>query len=144
MSFTADYLSTYLSLIPSASDANLSFSPMVFLLTSAPHYLPSQLYSVLPHPVQDLSERQKYIGMLTSRNADVPRALVRDIYTKSWSAFNCLVSIVPLGGAISLDNKLFSFWLLQGNSHPLSHMEGIFRFETGMKVNEFHDLRANP
>ncbi|KAI9510254.1 hypothetical protein F5148DRAFT_1282145 [Russula earlei] len=82
--------------------------------------------------------------MLTSRNADISRALVRDMYTKSWSAFDRLVSIVPLGGAISLNDKLFSFWLLQGDSHPLSHMEGIFRFETGVKVNKFHDLRANP
>ncbi|KAI9507061.1 actin-like ATPase domain-containing protein [Russula earlei] len=143
-SFTADYLSTYLSLVPSASDAVLSFGPMDFLLTSAPHYLPSRLYSVFPHPAQDPSEKRKYISMLTSRNADVPRALVRDMYTKSWSAFDRLVSVVPPGGSIGLDDKLFSFWLLQGDSHPLSHVKGIFRFETGVKVNEFRDLRANP
>ena len=177
-SFTADYLSTYLSLVPSPSDAILSFGPMDFLLTSAPHYLPSRLYSVYPHPAQDPSEKRKYISMLTSRyavtsnglslpsyasirNADVPRALVRDMYTKSWSAFDRLVSVVPPGGSIgfvsailsfvihlhaffSLDDKLFSFWLLQGDSHPLSHVKGIFRFETGVKVNEFRDLRANP
>lgn len=143
-SFTADYLSTYLSLVPSPSDAVLSFGPMDFLLTSAPHYLPSRLYSVYPHPAQDPSEKRKYIIMLTSRNADVPRALVRDMYTKSWSAFDRLVSVVPPGGSIGLDDKLFSFWLLQGDSHPLSHVKGIFRFETGVKVNEFRDLRANP
>ncbi len=34
------------------------------------------------------------------RNADVPRALVRDMYTKSWSAFDRLVAIVPPGGSI--------------------------------------------
>ncbi|KAI0269661.1 actin-like ATPase domain-containing protein [Russula aff. rugulosa BPL654] len=143
-SFTADYLSTYLSLVPSPSDAILSFGPMDFLLTSAPHYLSSRLYSVFPHPAQDPSEKRKYISMLTSRNADVPRALVRDMYTKSWSAFDRLVSVVPPGGSIGLDDKLFSFWLLQGDSHPLSHVKGIFRFETGVKVNEFRDLRANP
>ncbi|KAI0263597.1 actin-like ATPase domain-containing protein [Gloeopeniophorella convolvens] len=143
-SFTPDYLSTYLSLVPSPSDAVLSFGPMDFLLTSAPHYLPSRLYSVYPHPAQDPSEKRKYIVMLTSRNADVPRALVRDMYTKSWSAFDRLVSVVPPGGSIGLDDKLFSFWLLQGDSHPLSHVKGIFRFETGVKVNEFRDLRANP
>ncbi|KAH9953032.1 hypothetical protein BC827DRAFT_195897 [Russula dissimulans] len=143
-SFTADYLSTYLSLVPSPSDAILSFGPMDFLLTSAPHYLPSRLYSMFPHPAQDPSEKRKYISMLTSRNADVPRALVRDMYTKSWSAFDRLVSVVPPGGSIGLDDKLFSFWLLQGDSHPLSHVKGIFRFETGVKVNEFRDLRANP
>ncbi|KAI0274168.1 hypothetical protein BGY98DRAFT_1108473 [Russula aff. rugulosa BPL654] len=116
-SFTADYLSTYLSLVPSPSDAILSFGPMDFLLTSAPHYLSSRLYSVFPHPAQDPSEKRKYISMLTSRNADVPRALVRDMYTKSWSAFDRLVSVVPPGGSIGLDDKLFSFWLLQGDSH---------------------------
>lgn len=36
------------------------------------------------------------------RNADVPRALVRDMYTKSWSAFDRLVSVVPPGGSIGL------------------------------------------
>src|SRR5258708_2350721 len=84
------------------------------------------------------------------------------MYTKSWSAFDRRVSVVPPGGSIgfvsaissvssfiytiffSLDDKLFSFWLLQGDSHPLSHVKGIFRFETGVKVNEFRDLRANP
>lgn len=44
----------------------------------------------------------------------------------------------------SLDDKLFSFWHLQGDSHPYSRVKGIYRFETGIKVNEFRDLRANP
>lgn len=35
-----------------------------------------------------------------NRNGDVPRALVRDMYTKSWSAFDRLVAIVPPGGSI--------------------------------------------
>src|ERR1700728_3834989 len=43
-----------------------------------------------------------------------------------------------------LDDKLFSFWHLQGDAAPFSHVKGIFRFETGIKVNEFRDLRANP
>ncbi|KAH7910083.1 hypothetical protein BJ138DRAFT_151743 [Hygrophoropsis aurantiaca] len=142
--FTSDYLSAYLSLCPSPADAVLSFGPMDTLLTPAQHYLPTRLYSLFPHPAQDVSEKRRYIAMLTSRNADVPRALVRDMYTKSWSAFDRLVAIVPPGGSIGLDDKLFSFWLLQGDSFPLSHVKGIFRFETGIKVNEFRDLRANP
>jgi hypothetical protein len=44
---------------------------MDFLLTSAPHYLPSRLYSVYPHPAQDPSEKRKYIVMLTSRHAAI-------------------------------------------------------------------------
>ncbi|TFY75377.1 hypothetical protein EWM64_g8635 [Hericium alpestre] len=143
-SFTPDHLSTYLSLCPSPADAVLSFGPMDLLLTSAPHYLPTRLYNIFPHPAQDPSEKRKYIIMLNSRNADVPRALVRDMYTKSWSAFDRLISVVPPGGSIGLDDKLFSYWLLQGDSFPLSHVKGIFRFETGIKVNEFRDLRANP
>ena len=45
---------------------------------------------------------------------------------------------------VSLDDKLFSFWLLQGDSYPFARVKGIFRFETGIKVTEFRDLRANP
>ncbi|KZT66507.1 actin-like ATPase domain-containing protein [Daedalea quercina L-15889] len=142
--FTSDYLSTYLSLCPSPSDAVLSFGPMDALLAPATNYIPTRLYTLFPHPAQDASERRRYVLMLSSRNADVPRALVRDMYTKSWSAFDRLVAIVPPGGSIGLDDKLFSFWLLQGDSYPFSHVKGIFRFETGVKVSEFRDLRANP
>ncbi|KAF9244439.1 hypothetical protein BU15DRAFT_71425 [Melanogaster broomeanus] len=124
--FTSDYLSVYLSLCPSPGDAVLSFGPMDTLLTPAQHFLPTRLYSLFPHPAQDAGEKRRYIAMLTSRNADVPLA------------------IVPPGGSIGLDDKLFSFWLLQGDSYPLSHVKGIYRFETGIKVNEFRDLRANP
>ena len=78
---------------------------------------------------------------------------------KGWSAFDRLV---PPGGSIgcvirnlvsknslthvliSLDDKLFNFWLLQGDSYPFARVKGIFRFETGIKVTEFRDLRANP
>ncbi|KDQ10746.1 hypothetical protein BOTBODRAFT_177833 [Botryobasidium botryosum FD-172 SS1] len=142
--FSSDHLSVYLSLCPSSTDAIVSFGSMDVLLTPAPHYLPSRLYNLYPHPAQDPQEKRKYIAMLLSRNADVPRALVRDMYTKSWSAFDRLVSVVPPGGSIGLDDKLFSFWVLQGESFPFAHVKGIFRFETGVKVNEFRDLRANP
>ncbi|OSX62720.1 hypothetical protein POSPLADRAFT_1180806 [Postia placenta MAD-698-R-SB12] len=142
--FTADYLSTYLSVCPTPSDAVLSFGPMDVMLAPASNYVPTRLYTLFPHPAQDASERKRYVAMLTSRNADVPRALVRDMYTKSWSAFDRLVAIVPPGGSIGLDDKLFSFWILQADSYPFSHVKGIYRFETGVKVNEFRDLRANP
>jgi xylulokinase len=116
-SFTPDYLSTYLSLCPSMSDSILSFGPMDIMLTPAQHYIPTRLYHLFPHPAQDPGEKRRYIAMLTNRlvlrflspryvdivchrNADVPRALVRDMYTKSWSAFDRLVAIVPPGGSI--------------------------------------------
>ncbi|KAF5319146.1 hypothetical protein D9619_008472 [Psilocybe cf. subviscida] len=142
--FTSDYLSSYLSLLPSPGDAVLSFGPTDTLLAPSQRYTPSRHYSLLPHPAQDAGEKRKYVAVLTSRNADVPRALVRDMYTKSWSAFDRLVAIVPPGGSIGLDDKLFSFWHLQPDSHPFTRVKGIYRFETGIKVNEFRDLRANP
>ncbi|KAF5376425.1 hypothetical protein D9615_008630 [Tricholomella constricta] len=143
-SFTSDSLSSYLSLLPSPNDAVLSFGPMDTLMTPAQHYLPTRLYNLFPHPAQDAGEKRKYIAVLSSRNADVARALVRDMYTKSWSAFDRLVAIVPPGGSIGLDDKLFSFWHLQSDSFPYSYVNGIYRFETGVKVPEFRDLRANP
>ncbi|KAH9940010.1 actin-like ATPase domain-containing protein [Epithele typhae] len=142
--FTSDYLSSYISLCPSPADTVLTFGPMDMMMAPTPNYVPSRLYNLFPHPAQDASEKKRYVVMLTSRNADVPRALVRDMYTKSWSAFDRLVAIVPPGGSIGLDDKLFSFWLLQGDTFPYSHVKGIYRFETGIKVNEFRDLRANP
>lgn len=140
----SDTLASYLSLCPSPGDAVLSFGGIDALLTPAAHHVPSRLCNVLPHPAQDASEKRKYIAQLSSRNADVPRALVRDMYTKSWSAFDRLVAITPPGGSIGLDDKLFSFWLLQGDAHPFQHTKGIFRFESGVKTHEFRDLRANP
>ncbi|KAJ6510819.1 D-xylulose kinase [Mycena sanguinolenta] len=144
MSFTSDGLAAYLSMAPQPSDAVLQFGPMDVMMAPAQHYIPTRLYSLFPHPAQDPSEKRRYIAVLTNRNADVPRALVRDMYTKSWSAFDRLVAIVPPGGSIGLDDKLFAFWHLQGDSHPFAHVKGIYRFETGIKVTEFRDLRANP
>ncbi|KAF5345646.1 hypothetical protein D9756_011239 [Leucocoprinus leucothites] len=142
--FTSDYLAAYLSLCPSPNDAILSFGPMDMLLTPAQNYIPTRMYNLFPHPAQDSGEKRRYIAALCNRNSDVPRALVRDMYTKSWSAFDRLVAIVPPGGSIGLDDKLFSFWHLQADAYPYSHVKGIYRFETGIKVNEFRDLRANP
>ncbi|KAG2128486.1 hypothetical protein BD769DRAFT_700943 [Suillus cothurnatus] len=41
--------------------------------------------------------------MLSSRNADVPRTPVRDMYTKSRGASDRLVATVPSGGSIGFD-----------------------------------------
>ncbi|KAF7305310.1 hypothetical protein HMN09_00782600 [Mycena chlorophos] len=143
-SFTNDGLSAYLSVVPAPNDVVLQFGPMDVLMAPAQHYLPTRMYNLFPHPAQDPSEKRRYISVVANRNADVPRALVRDMYTKSWSAFDRLVAIVPPGGSIGLDDKLFAFWYLQGDAHPFAHVKGIYRFETGIKVTEFRDLRANP
>lgn len=68
--------------------------------------------------------------------------MVRDMYTKSWSAFDRLVSVIPPGGSIGLDDKLFSFWVLHSDNGCVK--KGVYRLETGTRVNEFRDLRANP
>ena len=65
--FTSDYLSAYLSLCPSPSDAVLTFGPMDMLMAPAPNYIPTRLYNLYPHPAQDASEKKRYIVMLTSR-----------------------------------------------------------------------------
>lgn len=143
--FTSEHLASYLSLAPSSNDCVVEFGITDILMTAATKVTPSAFFVTVPHPVQDTAtEKRKYIAMITNRNADAPRELVRDLYTKSWSAFDRLVAVVPPGGSIGLDDKLFSFWLLQGEEYPFSTVKGVYRFETGIKVNEFRDLRANP
>ena len=65
--FTSDYLSSYLSLCSSPSDAVLNFGPMDMLLTPVQHYLPTRLYSLFTHPAQEPGEKKRYIAMLSSR-----------------------------------------------------------------------------
>jgi xylulokinase len=65
--FTSDYLSSYLSLCTSPSDAVLNFGPMDMLLTPVQHYLPTRLYSLFTHPAQEPGEKKRYIAMLSSR-----------------------------------------------------------------------------
>ncbi|KAF9024978.1 hypothetical protein BDZ89DRAFT_1092701 [Hymenopellis radicata] len=49
--------------------------------------------TVVPHPFQHPTEEKRYLALMQNPNADVARALVRDMYTKSWSAFDRLVAI---------------------------------------------------
>src|ERR1700754_5205293 len=44
----------------------------------------------------------------------------------------------------SLDNKLFTFWIMSSEGYPHTCNKGVHRFEVGAKVHEFRDLRANP
>ncbi|KAG8843248.1 hypothetical protein FRB96_004214 [Tulasnella sp. 330] len=145
VSFTSESLAQYLSVCPAQDETVLSFGPQDSLMIPVTQYIPSRLYRLYPHPAQDPSEKKKYIAILTSRNGDAARTLVRDMYTKSWTAFDRLVSVIPPGGSIGLDDKLFSFFVLH-NESPTSHSirKGIYRIETGHKVTEFRDLRANP
>jgi xylulokinase len=69
-------------------------------MTQARKYRTNRLYNLHPHPAQSPHEKPRYISILLGRNADKPRELVRDLYTKSWSAFDRLVSVIPPGGSI--------------------------------------------
>ena len=66
-SFTSDFLSSYLSLLPSSGDAVVSFGPIDTFLTPAQHYIPTRFYNLFPHPAQDSTEQRKYIAVLASR-----------------------------------------------------------------------------
>ena len=65
-----------------------------------------------------------------NRNGDVPRALVRDMYTKSWSAFDRLVAIVPPGGSIGCVH--LTAFLISLNSKTL--LNSIPRMAFGTKL----------
>ncbi|KAG8905000.1 hypothetical protein FRB99_000873 [Tulasnella sp. 403] len=143
--FTSDRLASYLGVSPSQDETILSFGAQDTLMVPATHYVPNKLYTLYPHPAQDPSEPRRYIAMITNRNADAARAMVRDMYTKSWSAFDRLISVIPPGGSIGLDDKLFSFWILHNEAPSTYAMrKGVYRIEVGHRVNEFRDLRANP
>ena len=116
--FTSEHLATYLSICPAPTDVILSFGQTDVLMTSAPRYVPSRLYYLHPHPAQNPYEKPRYIATLLSRNADTPRALVRDMYTKSWSAFDRLVSVIPPGGSIGYDVSIMSGILFSCKSAP--------------------------
>jgi xylulokinase len=114
--FTSEHLATYLSLCPAPTDIVLSFGGTDVLMTGAPRYIPSRLYYLHPHPAQSAHENPRYIATLRSRNADIPRALVRDMYTKSWSAFDRLVSVIPPGGSIGYG--MFNTLAIRFSSQP--------------------------
>ncbi|KAG1766308.1 hypothetical protein EDD22DRAFT_950670 [Suillus occidentalis] len=120
--FPVNSLQIRSSLCPSPGDA------VPFIWTNgypSQRYLPTRLYSLFPHPAQDAGEKRRYIAMLSDRNADVPRALARDVCHRA--AWWILRSLAPARRHL-----------------PIIKRKGIHRFETGIKVNEFRDLRANP
>jgi xylulokinase len=82
----------------------------------------------------------------------------------SWRVLGQMVSpIVPPGGSLGFDDKLFTFvWRVLSSSvlrtssdielhirptsevHPFGVVDGHVRFENGISTTEFRDLRANP
>jgi hypothetical protein len=97
--FTAGYLSAYLSPVSSPSDTVLSFRPADFMLSSASVYLSTPVQCL--SKVQDQGEKRKYIVMLMSRNADVSRVLAVTCGKKTrvrliGSSLSCL-QVIQLG-----------------------------------------------
>jgi xylulokinase len=79
------------------------------------------------------------------------RALVRDMYTKSWSVFDRLIAILPPGGSIGYVTLRLpeAILILSIDSITSFSHSGICRTthtcsSTGIKVTEFRDLCANP
>lgn len=48
-----------------------------------------------------------------------------------------MVAITPSGGSIGMDNKMFTIVV------PRGERKGIRRFEHGVRVAEFSDIRVN-
>lgn len=110
--FTMDVLATYAGMCPARGDAVVSFGPTDVMVAEvgpgpwAKDWLEREMRGemvVVPHPWPTSGASRRYLALLSAPNADVARALVRDMYTKSWSAFDRLVAIVPPGGSIGED-----------------------------------------
>ncbi|BGP13018.1 hypothetical protein JCM10213v2_000937 [Rhodosporidiobolus nylandii] len=87
-------------------------------------------------------ESARFVAAVSSRDAGVGRALVRDLYANGeWGIFSHLSAIVPHGGTIGLDDKYFSFFFPHGEA---SVAQGFLRFVAGARVQEFPDRKANP
>ncbi|GAA5974008.1 hypothetical protein JCM11641_008210 [Rhodosporidiobolus odoratus] len=87
-------------------------------------------------------ESAKFVAAISSRDAGVGRALVRDLYANGeWKIFSHLSAIVPHGGTIGLDDKYFGFFFPHGEA---SAAQGFLRFVAGAKVQDFPDRKANP
>ncbi|GAA6040761.1 hypothetical protein JCM8097_003285 [Rhodosporidiobolus ruineniae] len=86
--------------------------------------------------------RTRFVASVSSRDAGIGRALVRDLYANGeWRIFSHLSAIVPHGGTIGLDDKHFSFFFPHGEA---SVAQGFLRFVAGARVQEFPDRKANP
>lgn len=104
---------------------------------------------MLPNPLAALSKKDadfakaakqpsKWLAVVRCQDAGLARSIVRDVYTNSrWSVFRQLANAVSFGGSVGLDNKMFLLYLPQGD------YKGIRRYEHGVRVSEFSDLRAN-
>ncbi|GAA5853403.1 hypothetical protein JCM8547_002441 [Rhodosporidiobolus lusitaniae] len=144
-------------------DALLSFSTSGGdtdeLMVPAGRFVPSEERSVWRNPArgwwegedgegegereEDGEERTaRFVAAISSRDAGVGRALVRDLYANGeWSIFGHLSAIVPHGGTIGLDDKYFSFFFPHGEG---SVAQGFLRFIAGARVQDFPDRKANP
>lgn len=142
-----DCAAGYISFLPENTDACISFGQSDQLVVPTRHFVPSPSWALIPSPLQAIRPHTSpeptrddppWLAISHYQDAAHARAIVRDIYTNSrWSVFNQLVKIIPPGGGVGLDNKLFTFF------RPTGPTKGLRRFETGVRVAEYADLRAN-
>jgi xylulokinase len=106
-------------------------------------YIPSSHHQIFPYPASSPTlSSQTNMAMIAYKDAALARSFVRDIYCNaSWDVFNQLVNVIPPGGSIGLDDKLFSYFYPHGEAGV---WQGISRFQLGQRVTEYSDLRANP
>ncbi|KAK0553685.1 hypothetical protein OC846_002409 [Tilletia horrida] len=79
-----------------------------------------------------------YLHLVRYEGHGVARKIVRTAYCNDrWSVVERLANVVPCGGSIGLDDKLFTRVVITSGIHD------IRRFERGCRVTEFSDLRAN-
>ncbi|GAA6010365.1 hypothetical protein JCM10207_005194 [Rhodosporidiobolus poonsookiae] len=143
---TEEWRDALVSLSTSGGDTDVAMVP-------AATYIPGEERSVWCNPARGWWEDEEegeqeeggtssFVAAVSSRDAGIGRALVRDLYANGeWKIFSHLSAIVPHGGTIGLDDKYFSFFFPHGEA---SVAQGFLRFVSGARVQEFPDRKANP
>ncbi|KAK4689602.1 hypothetical protein P7C73_g515, partial [Tremellales sp. Uapishka_1] len=145
VSFTPSVLAAYISTLPTPSTQTLSLGRVDHFLLPIPAALLQQAVHRGATVLPPSSFVPYSLAVFEDTNGDKARRLVRDKYcTGKWSQFAQLALLIPPGGTQGADDKLFSFvWpdevlALTGKSR------GVIRYENGVRVGEYRDLRANP
>ncbi|KAH9810540.1 hypothetical protein DFH28DRAFT_902576 [Melampsora americana] len=145
--FVGHHLATFLSYRLGPQDALICLgdSDTDSVIIPVPGYIPDPARQILPHPASTnpgTAGEISGLAVLEYKDAGLARCFVRDAYCNaSWQIFDTLVTLIAEGGRIGLDDKIYSFFWPQGE---LGAWQGISRFESGQRTEEFRDRRANP
>ncbi|KAL7418661.1 hypothetical protein Q5752_006344 [Cryptotrichosporon argae] len=84
------------------------------------------------------------VAVVVDANGPQARMYVRDRYGNGrWDTTARLALAFPPGGSLGADNKRYSFMWKNPVATPVGMQSGTTRFERGVLVDEFKDLRAN-